>query len=463
MNENENNSSSEFLKEEKFIISSTYSDITPLYECGGRICRLFKAMRFGKWCVLKCLKPEYANNPEFTSLLQKEFDIGYRFSHPNIVKMINFEVVENLGVCIVMEYIDGRTLKEWLHERKRSKKEIIDILRSIGSTLDYIHQIQVVHRDIKPANIMITNNGDHIKIIDFGLADADNYAILKQPAGTMRYVAPEQCDRNIVVDGRADIYSFGVIITDANSTLTHHSRILRKIAEKCCEQNRDHRYSNLSEIKWGDHTDKKNIVFMAIIIIVLCSIGTYIYVNHFQNQNKEMKANTKVSETPRSAQMAVKDVESDGNAVQGKADRNTKTSPKLKPNTAMEKASMGTQIREMTRENWEDFLKRLNSGESHTARCDLPLSVSLNTDNNERQKRLDNKIKAFVKSIAIEEHDDFEMLYGIANSIMHDEQSKFILDPVNSKRIEDAWQKAIELGKETRQEDTNSNKASSVR
>src|SRR5574344_1723545 len=423
MNENENNSSSEFLKEEKFIISSTYSDITPLYECGGRICRLFKAMRFGKWCVLKCLKPEYANNPEFTSLLQKEFDIGYRFSHPNIVQMINFEVVENLGVCIVMEYIDGRTLKEWLHERKRSKKEIIDILRSIGSTLDYIHQIQVVHRDIKPANIMITNNGDHIKIIDFGLADADNYAILKQPAGTMRYVAPEQC----------------------------------------CEQNRDHRYSNLSEIKWGDHTDKKNIVFMAIIIIVLCSIGTYIYVNHFQNQNKEMKANTKVSETPRSAQMAVKDVESDGNAVQGKADRNTKTSPKLKPNTAMEKASMGTQIREMTRENWEDFLKRLNSGESHTARCDLPLSVSLNTDNNERQKRLDNKIKAFVKSIAIEEHDDFEMLYGIANSIMHDEQSKFILDPVNSKRIEDAWQKAIELGKETRQEDTNSNKASSVR
>ena len=68
-----------------------------------------------------------------------------------------------------------------------------------------------------------------------------------------------------------------------------------------------------------------------------------------------------------------------------------------------------------------------------------------------------------MKSIAIEEHDDFEMLYGIANSIMHDEQSKFILDPVNSKRIEDAWQKAIELGKETRQEDTNSNKASFVR
>jgi serine/threonine protein kinase len=77
--------------------------------------------------------------------------------------------------------------------------------------VEYIHRKGIVHRDLKPENIIITRNGEHVKLIDFGLADADQYAVLKQPAGTPKYMSPEQKER-AEADERNDIYSLGVIM-----------------------------------------------------------------------------------------------------------------------------------------------------------------------------------------------------------------------------------------------------------
>src|SRR5574344_879873 len=104
-------SSSGFLDGSDFFMSSRLTDITPLTDDSkGGYCRLFKAVRMGKWCVLKCLMPEYAGNPEFIALLQKEFEISYKLSHPYIVQVISMEQIDGLGACIIMEYIDGCTL-----------------------------------------------------------------------------------------------------------------------------------------------------------------------------------------------------------------------------------------------------------------------------------------------------------------------------------------------------------------
>lgn len=177
-------------------------------------CRLYKAKRLGKWHILKTLKEEYANNILYQGLLQKEFQIAYPLSHPNIIQTIGIEDVADLGLCIIMEYVDGNSLRKYLAEGKTDKQSIIKIITHLCSALSYIHGRQIIHRDLKPENILITRNGINVKLIDFGLSDTDSYAVLKQPAGTLGYASPEQQSNRAALDNRADIFSLGVIIEE---------------------------------------------------------------------------------------------------------------------------------------------------------------------------------------------------------------------------------------------------------
>lgn len=224
-----------------------WTGLQPLSRQSDRsLCRLLRARRMGKWHVLKCLKPRYADSPDARALLQKEFEIGYRLSHPHIAAVVGFEQVEGLGRCIVMEYVDGRTLRHAIRHEPWSRQLTLGVMRQLGQALDYIHQQQVIHRDVKPENILLTRNGDSVKLIDFGLSDADSYAILKQPAGTLRYAAPEQLVPGRPVDGRADIYALGAVLSEMPCL----NRRLRRIARKCMAPQPSGRYSLAAEIPW---------------------------------------------------------------------------------------------------------------------------------------------------------------------------------------------------------------------
>ena len=166
-----------------------------------------KAKRYGRWWLLKGLQKEKAQETAYQQRLRKELDLMMALQHQNIVSAVGLEQVEGLGECIVMEYVDGMTLREWmaaspeLTHKRRIAEELMD---AVG----YLHSKGIVHRDLKPENILITRNGEHLKLIDFGLADSDSYAILKQPAGTSGYMSPEQ-KVTAVADVRNDIYSLG--------------------------------------------------------------------------------------------------------------------------------------------------------------------------------------------------------------------------------------------------------------
>ncbi|MBR2203217.1 MAG: serine/threonine protein kinase [Prevotella sp.] len=188
-------------------ISTAFTDVSVIYTSEYNF--LARAQRYGRWFMLKGMNEKGSDNTLVRQMLRKEFEILIQLQHPNVVQTMGLEHVEGLGTCIVMEYVDGQPMNECVLE----PSEAIRILGEILQAVEYIHSLGIAHRDLKPHNIMLTRTGKHVKLIDFGLADTDAFAMLKQQAGTAIYMSPEQ---RVAAqpDPRNDIYSIGVIMSE---------------------------------------------------------------------------------------------------------------------------------------------------------------------------------------------------------------------------------------------------------
>ena len=276
MDNNDISSSGFVIQENNSEIISSFHSIKEI-ETKGYSC-LYTATKFGKKVILKGLKPEFKKERFYQDLLKKEFEISYFLDHPNIVKIIDFQNISNIGDCIVMEYVEGMTLREFVESQRdnkttsqrvgeaqnsRDKRVYEKIFNELLDAMEYFHSKQIIHRDLKPDNILITNNGNNVKIIDFGLSDADDYVILKQAAGTRKYAAPEQLIPNNTIDCRADIYSLGIILKN-NFPKSYH-----KIAEKCAQQDKEKRFSSVGDIRNFIKRKKITKITAAVSLILL--------------------------------------------------------------------------------------------------------------------------------------------------------------------------------------------------
>ena len=235
--------------------ASEFTEINKL-DVSGAMSDVYSALHLGRRkVIIKRIKPQYRYNSQYIDLFYKEFDTGYSLENPAIVHFYG-KGEDTEGPYYYMEYVDGRTLHDFIHVEQNPKEEIIHkIVVQLLEALKYMHQKQVFHRDLKPENIMLTYKGNNVKIIDFGLAAADSLVDNLAKAGTPKYAAPELMSRASSADQRTDIYSLGVIIIElftrhADRRYLHDipSEKFRKIADRCTMLNPNDRYQSCDEI-----------------------------------------------------------------------------------------------------------------------------------------------------------------------------------------------------------------------
>ena len=197
------------------------------YELGGLLgrggmadVRIGQDLRLGRTVAIKQLRPDLSSDDTFQARFRREAQSAAALNHPAIVAVYDtgdaMDVHGNHIPYIVMEYVEGQTLREILNDdRKILPERALSITADVLSALDYSHRSGIIHRDIKPANVMLTPSGQ-VKVMDFGIARAiaDSSSAMTATAaviGTAQYLSPEQA-RGETVDARSDIYSTGCLL-----------------------------------------------------------------------------------------------------------------------------------------------------------------------------------------------------------------------------------------------------------
>jgi len=176
---------------------------------------LARQVSLGRKVAVKVLPPRLAKDPEFVTRFDKEATALAALNHPNIIQIID-RGVEGQHYYFVMEYVEGRSLREVM--RELSPPEALRVAMQVARAIESAHDKDIIHRDLKPENILLDGRG-HVKVADFGLAGirsgSDSRLQLTATSvamGTLNYMAPEQRRDAKNVDGRADLFSFGVVL-----------------------------------------------------------------------------------------------------------------------------------------------------------------------------------------------------------------------------------------------------------
>ena len=257
--------------------SLKFHDYREVEHDGSGYSKFYTVISGSRKLFLKAINPENGSTTENVTRLEREYKLFERlYGNEHIVRCIDLRNDSQVGLCIVMEYVDGMTLAEFLatspsaSERKRILNELLDAVA-------FIHSHQVVHNDLKPENILITRNGHSVKLIDFGYADCD-FSIDKATGGTKSYASPELLNGG-EIDCKSDVYSIGLII---RALFPHRYRL---IARKCQHENASRRYKKVSNI--AKAIRRRDVWLLLSVVVAAIGIALFVaiwFVNKRQDE-----------------------------------------------------------------------------------------------------------------------------------------------------------------------------------
>ena len=256
--------------------SSDFGNIKPLCTSLHGASRLFTANYKGRKVILKTLKPEFVQDEQCRQNLKKEYEITSQLDHKFIRKALGFETVQDLGECIVFEYIEGKSLAEHVRVGTLNEKEIKSVLVDLCDALNYMHQRGVFHCDLKPENIIITANDCRVKVIDIGLPETEYKTDRELLIKENEFIAPELI-KGEEADPRSDVYSLGKIVEFVieRNMLSQY----KSVATHCTQFSREQRFDSIAEVRsliTKGHSAAKFLVLVLVLAVI--GIAAYIYV-----------------------------------------------------------------------------------------------------------------------------------------------------------------------------------------
>ena len=246
--------------------NSIYSDPVLLSE--NSMTRLYRVSRDGKYFIIKTSKD---NTGRLNALVRREYEISIGLDCQYIVNVFTYETDTIVGPGIIMEYVDGRTLSEFLKENPPMQLR----RRVFGQLLEavaYLHRKSIIHNDLKPENILITHSDNTIKLIDFGLSDDDAHYLSKTPGCTPEYASPELLAHSAPLDVRSDIYSLGLLMRDIFGGKYRYisGKALRKDAAK--------RYTNVEQMQKAFKRTHSIPLVAAAVLLFLATLTPYFFI-----------------------------------------------------------------------------------------------------------------------------------------------------------------------------------------
>lgn len=238
-------------KEEKKIPindpSGKWSDLTLMPEWADKYYDVYTVRKHGKWVMLKALKKEFADKPEFVEMLNQEFDTRYNLAHPNIVMVNDFEDVPGVGKAIITDDVYGYSLRRLIDEKRLTPKIVHRLQTQLLDAMEYIQENHVIHHPITPETIIFTEYNENLKLINVGYAQE---ACLSEQ------------------NSAEDIRSYGRIMGEVLDHLPTSMPRLRRIATKCADG--DQAFSTVADIQLAiERRNSAQVYYVLIAFIII--------------------------------------------------------------------------------------------------------------------------------------------------------------------------------------------------
>jgi tRNA A-37 threonylcarbamoyl transferase component Bud32 len=224
-----------------------WTEIEHLPEWDEEFYDVYTAKKHGKWVMLKTLKPELRENPRFSMLIEKEFDVRYNLCHPNIVMINDFEEVPGLGMCIITDDVYGDSLRKLIDKGEVNQNILEKILLQLPEAIAYIQKNHIVHDPIKPETIIFTENIRNLKLINVGF---------------------DQREHLTPTDASEDIYNYGLVLQQVLDAMDSHNQRYRRVAERCLNSDPRHRYRDIQDLKMALAGDSNMRLYITIIVFL---------------------------------------------------------------------------------------------------------------------------------------------------------------------------------------------------